>query len=177
MSVVVPDQKKIQFYQSKSLKAWNLMSDFGPAGDTTGIWECPDLFRAPIIGSPGNYKWVLMHSPAPYMQYFVGEFDGMRFKNESSSGKIYRPDYGPDYYAAVTYNNTFGDYTINFTIAMPDVNYATIAVGGGTASGFLVREGSELTKTVSAIRIFTGTQVNGTTTAEDLAQVNVTIFR
>ena len=106
MSVVVPDQKKIQFYQSKSLKAWNLMSDFGPAGDTTGIWECPDLFRAPIIGSPGNYKWVLMHSPAPYMQYFVGEFDGMRIKNESSSGKIYRPDYGPDYYAAVTYNNT-----------------------------------------------------------------------
>jgi fructan beta-fructosidase len=40
------------------------------------------------------------------MQYFVGEFDGMRIKNESSSGKIYRPDYGPDYYAAITYNNT-----------------------------------------------------------------------
>lgn len=106
MAVVVPDQKKIQFYHSKSLKAWTLMSDFGPAGDTTGIWECPDLFRAPIIGSPGNYKWVLMHSPAPYMQYFVGEFDGTRFKNESSPDKVYRPDYGPDYYAAITFNNT-----------------------------------------------------------------------
>ena len=47
-----------------------------------------------------------MHSPAPYMQYFVGEFDGTKFKNESAVGRIYRPDYGPDYYAAITYNNT-----------------------------------------------------------------------
>lgn len=105
MAVVVPDQKKIQFYHSKSLKAWTLMSEFGPAGDTTGIWECPDLFRAPIIGSPGNYKWVLMHSPAPYMQYFVGEFDGTKFISESKTDKICRPDQGSDYYAAITFNN------------------------------------------------------------------------
>ena len=39
------------------------------------------------------------------MQYFVGEFDGTKFINENPSQKIYRPDYGPDYYAAVTYNH------------------------------------------------------------------------
>ena len=77
------------------------MSTFGPAGATTGIWECPDLFEVPISNEPGNTKWVLMHSPAPYMQYFIGEFDGISFKNENPPAKVYRPDYGPDYYAAI----------------------------------------------------------------------------
>lgn len=114
MATVLADEKKIQLYSSKSLKAWNLMSEFGPAGDTTGIWECPDLFRVPVVGSAGKYKWVLMHSPAPYMQYFVGEFDGTKFVNENKKDKIYRPDYGPDYYAAIVYNNTpVGDIPIS----------------------------------------------------------------
>lgn len=51
-----------------------------------------------------------MHSPAPYMQYFVGDFDGTSFKNESTATKIYRPDYGPDYYAAILYNNLPAGY-------------------------------------------------------------------
>lgn len=106
MLVVVPDKKKIQLYQSRSLKAWSLMSEFGPAGDTTGIWECPDLFRVPVAGNPNAFKWVLMHSPSPYMQYWVGEFDGTRFVNENPADRIYRPDHGPDYYAAVTFNNS-----------------------------------------------------------------------
>ncbi len=105
MLVMWPHEKKVQFYSSKTLKAWTLLSEFGPAGDTTGIWECPDLFRVPVDGVPGKYKWVFMMSPSPYMQYFVGEFDGTRFVNESDSTKIFRPDYGPDYYAAITYNN------------------------------------------------------------------------
>lgn len=104
MAVVLPIDKKVLFYSSKNLKEWAMMSSFGPAGDTTGIWECPDLFKVPIDGSPGKFKWVLMHSPAPYMQYFVGEFDGTTFVNENPSSIIYRPDYGPDYYAAIVYN-------------------------------------------------------------------------
>ena len=40
------------------------------------------------------------------MQYFVGEFDGYKFYNENPSNKIVRPDYGSDYYAAITYTNT-----------------------------------------------------------------------
>jgi fructan beta-fructosidase len=105
MVVALPLEKKVQFYRSQNLKDWTYMSDFGPAGDTTGIWECPDLFRVPVQHSRNEYKWVLMHSPAPYMQYFVGEFNGTSFKNENPAGEILRPDYGPDYYAAIVYNN------------------------------------------------------------------------
>lgn len=105
MAVVLAIEKKVQFYFSKNLKQWELMSSYGPAGDISGIWECPDLFEAPIADEPGKTKWVLMHSPAPYMQYFIGEFDGNTFKNDNTTSKIYRPDYGPDYYAAIAYNN------------------------------------------------------------------------
>ncbi len=105
MAVVLAAERKIQFYSSHNLKQWELMSSYGPAGDISGIWECPDLFEAPVVNEPGKTKWVLMHSPAPYMQYFIGDFDGHAFKNENTTAKIYRPDYGPDYYAAVVYNN------------------------------------------------------------------------
>lgn len=105
MVVALPLEKKIQFYRSPNLLDWTYMSDFGPAGDTTGIWECPDLFQVPVNNNRKESKWVLMHSPAPYMQYFVGEFDGTRFKNETAANVILRPDYGPDYYAAIVYNN------------------------------------------------------------------------
>jgi fructan beta-fructosidase len=105
MVVALPLEKKIQFYRSQNLKDWTYMSDFGPAGDTSGIWECPDLFRVPVQHSRNEYKWVLMHSPAPYMQYFVGDFNGTSFKNENPFNNILRPDYGPDYYAAIVYNN------------------------------------------------------------------------
>lgn len=105
MAVVLPIEKQVQFYSSKNLKQWDFMSSFGPAGDTSGIWECPDLFEVPVQNEKGKTKWVLMHSPAPYMQYFIGGFDGTSFINENDSGKIYRPDYGSDYYAAIVYNN------------------------------------------------------------------------
>jgi len=104
MTVAVPDEHKVQFYASANLKDWKLLSSFGPAGDTTGIWECPSLFQAPVRGDKGKKKWVLMLSPAPYMQYFVGEFDGEKFINENNPAQTQRPDYGPDYYAAIPFN-------------------------------------------------------------------------
>ena len=105
MAAVWPIERQVHFYTSKNLKQWEEMSSFGPAGDTSGIWECPDLFQVPVRGEPGKTKWVLMLSPAPYMQYFIGEFDGHSFTNETPGNKIFRPDYGPDYYAAIVYNN------------------------------------------------------------------------
>jgi len=105
MAVVLAAERKIQFYTSKNLTKWELMSSYGPAGDTNGVWECPDLFEVPVLNQPGKTKWVLMLSPAPYMQYFVGEFDGTVFKNDNDTAKGYRPDYGSDYYAAITFNN------------------------------------------------------------------------
>lgn len=44
MTVAWPVHRKIRFYSSPNLKDWTHLSDFGPAGSTNGIWECPDLF-------------------------------------------------------------------------------------------------------------------------------------
>jgi fructan beta-fructosidase len=104
MAVVLPHEHIVQFYSSKNLKQWEHLSDFGPAGDFKDIWECPDLLQVPMENDPGKKKWVLINSQQRPMQYFVGEFDGTNFINENPPDKIYRPDYGPDYYAAVTYN-------------------------------------------------------------------------
>ena len=35
MAVVLAMEKKVQFYSSKNLRKWELMSSYGPAGDTT----------------------------------------------------------------------------------------------------------------------------------------------
>lgn len=104
MALVLPHEHKVQFYASPNLKQWNYISEFGPAGDVENIWECPDLLQVPIQNEPGKKKWVLINSQQTTMQYFVGDFDGKTFHSENPNEKIFRPDYGPDYYAAVTYN-------------------------------------------------------------------------
>ena len=105
MATVLPEKHIVQLFSSPNLKEWQHLSDFGPAGDTNDIWECPDLLQVPVTGKPGETKWVLINSGQTTMQYFVGSFDGTRFHNENPAGKILRPDYGPDYYAAITFNN------------------------------------------------------------------------
>lgn len=105
MVLVLPQEHKVQFYSSKDLKAWDHLSDFGPAGDVKDIWECSDLLQVPVANDPGKTKWILINSQQTTVQYFVGDFDGKEFKSENPSEKIYRSDYGPDYYACVTYNH------------------------------------------------------------------------
>jgi len=105
MAVVLPKEHLVQFYTSTNLKNWTHASDFGPAGDVQDIWECPDLLQIPVINQPGKTKWVLINSQQVTMQYFVGEFDGKSFTSENNITKVYRPDYGPDYYAGITFNN------------------------------------------------------------------------
>lgn len=104
MCLMFPVEHYVQFYSSKNLIDWTHLSDFGPVGDTSGVWECPDLTSVPVEGGKGEKKWLLQMSMNASMQYFVGEFDGVRFVNENPTNKIYRPDYGPDYYAAICYN-------------------------------------------------------------------------
>ncbi len=104
MLVMLPVAHKVQFYSSSNLKQWNHLSDFGPAGDTSGVWECPDLVQVPIEGNLNKKKWLLQTSQNTSMQYFVGEFDGSKFINENTNNEILRPDYGPDYYAAISFN-------------------------------------------------------------------------
>lgn len=87
MAVSLPTEKKISFYGSADLKKWDHLSDFGPAGALSGIWECPDFFELPVEQAAGLRKWVLllnMNPGAPAggsgCQYFVGDFDGTTFK-------------------------------------------------------------------------------------------------
>lgn len=104
MALMFPVEHIVQFYSSKNLKEWKHLSSFGPAGDTTGVWECPDLTQVPVEGAPGKKKWLLQTSQNAGMQYFVGEFDGTIFTSENPAANIYKPDEGPDYYAAIAYN-------------------------------------------------------------------------
>ena len=76
--------------------------------------------------------------------------------------------------SSITDNGT-GDYTVNFTTAMPDANYSISGVIGGTSSAFLWRDYSDATaRTTSLFRLI---MVNTSFAQIDPAQVNVSIFR
>lgn len=108
MIVSLSEEKRVSFYSSPDLKTWTHQSYFGNAGDLDGIWECPDLFELPVPGSDEN-KWVLLASVGKTMQYFIGSFDGKTFTNDNKPDVVLRPDYGPDFFAAITYNNAPAD--------------------------------------------------------------------
>ncbi len=104
MTVALPQEFKISFYSSPNLKEWTYLSDFGPAAEVGGIWECPDLFQL-------NDKWVLLVSLNPGgfqigsgTQYFVGLWTGKEFIADDTQTRWI--DYGRDNYAGVTFSNT-----------------------------------------------------------------------
>jgi fructan beta-fructosidase len=114
MTVALPTQRKVAFYASDDLKAWSKLSEFGPAGATGGIWECPFLMQVPVEGRPGERRWVLQVDLNPGSiaggsggQYFVGDFDGTTFTAAEGvvEGAPHWVDYGPDYYAAIPWLN------------------------------------------------------------------------
>ncbi|MFJ8104813.1 GH32 C-terminal domain-containing protein [Streptomyces sp. NPDC096132] len=114
MAVSLADQHKISFYSSADLKHWTHQSDFGPAGATGGVWECPDLFPLPVDGNPKKTKWVLAVNLNPGgiaggsgAQYFVGDFDGKKFTSDDPG--TYTPPSGTvmqDFESG-----SFGDWT------------------------------------------------------------------
>lgn len=116
MVVSLPVQRKVRFYSSPNLKDWTYLSDFGPAGSTIGIWECPDLLPLAVENKRGQQKWALIvnvGSGAPAggsgCQYFIGEFDGKQFALDPSfpGGKdaALWADWGRDFYAAVSWSD------------------------------------------------------------------------
>lgn len=112
MSVNLPTEYKVQFYGSTDLKAWELLSEFGEVGDMSRVWECPDLFPLPLADDDEVQKWVLIissgspHNTFVGMQYFIGDFDGTTFTPTESTDEPIWLEYGKDFYAAVTWNNT-----------------------------------------------------------------------
>ena len=112
MVVAMPDQYKVRLFKSQNLKAWEPLSEFGPAGSTGGNWECPDLFPLPVEGKPSVQKWVLSVNLNPggpqggsANQYFVGDFDGTRFLNAIAPEVTLWADYGSDFYASTSFSD------------------------------------------------------------------------
>ena len=73
--------------------------------------------------------------------------------------------------SSITDNGT-GDYTVNFTTAMPDVNYAVSATGGRSGSSFgLYLQGIATTTTLPiSTRSLAGA-------AEDSSEIQIAVFR
>jgi fructan beta-fructosidase len=107
MVTVLSDQHKVRFDGSPDLKQWAYLSDFGPAGGTDGVWECPDLFPLPVEEEAGVTKWILKVDvlKGTGAQYFIGDFDGRRFVNDAPQGEIRCVEYGADFYAAQSWSD------------------------------------------------------------------------
>ncbi len=130
MVAVEAKERRVLFYRSDDLIRWEYLSDYGPAGAVSGVWECPDMFPLALDGNEATIRWVLVISVNPGAlaggsgtQYVVGDFDGVRFvpdepappsKAESAFQFQGREelesldwlDYGRDCYAGVTYSGT-----------------------------------------------------------------------
>ena len=112
MVTVLATQHKVRFFASPDLKRWQMLSDFGPAGATGGVWECPDLFALPVDGKPDEIRWVLDVDINPGGvaggsggQYFVGAFDGTTFVNDNPPATTLWADYGKDFYATISFSD------------------------------------------------------------------------
>lgn len=80
MAVALANRHRIRFYASSNLRTWQFLQDFGPAGDVSGAWECPDFFPLTVENQSSETKWVLQLSVGPgKTRYFIGDFDGNQF--------------------------------------------------------------------------------------------------
>ena len=108
MVAVEADHRQLLIYSSANLLDWQQESTFGPVGEEGIQWECPDLIEVPIEGGGSRWVFLLSTNPGGFsggsgMRYFVGSFDGVEFRPE---GRPRWLDYGPDFYAAVSFHGT-----------------------------------------------------------------------
>ena len=114
--MIVSADKNMRFYQSKNLKQWKYLSEWGKGfGAQPNQFECPDFFPLPVDGDKNNQKYVMIVNINPGFvfggsatQYFVGEFDGKEFKCDSKPTTVKWLDWGKDHYATVTFSNLGG---------------------------------------------------------------------
>jgi len=111
---VLADHRKALFFSSQDLKKWTKLSEFGPAGDDSGQWECPLLLDLQIEGSD-EHRGVLVINRNPGapaggtgVRYLIGHFDGSTFTEKESAGKKLWADYGKDFYATNVFNDMQG---------------------------------------------------------------------
>ncbi len=87
---------KVRFFTSDNLTDWEVASDF----DRDWVFECMDFVHLPVDGDANNKKWLLFDAS---FDYEIGEFDGTTFTTDK---KVGLGDFGPNYYAAQTFNNS-----------------------------------------------------------------------
>jgi fructan beta-fructosidase len=111
MVAVLADERTLVILDSPDLKRWTRRSTFGPAGDTAGQWECPDLIELPVEGT-NEKKWVLIINRNPgapaggtRVRYLIGKFDGATFTSEVPDSPPLWADWGKDFYATNTWND------------------------------------------------------------------------
>jgi sucrose-6-phosphate hydrolase SacC (GH32 family) len=83
----------IAFYTSPDLKAWTYQSL------SSGYFECPNLWEAPIDGNPAAKKWILHGADG---RYRIGSFDGTRFTAEAGPFPM---DWGRHWYAGQIFSD------------------------------------------------------------------------
>jgi sucrose-6-phosphate hydrolase SacC (GH32 family) len=97
------EQGRIEFYGSRDLRSWALLSDF--RSQQPGAWECPDLFPLAVDDDPARVRWILKYNAHNTPRHYVlGDFDGRRFIPER---ELPAPVIGT-MYAEVTFNNIPG---------------------------------------------------------------------
>lgn len=138
MTVSLSAMHKVRFYRSKDLKTWTLSSEFGPAGGTAGVWECPDLFQLPVQGTREK-RWVMAVNMNPGSiaggsggQYFIGTFDGTNFAPNPGSIHEPTPDVAPS-------GEILSDFEQTQYAWLPGGNWTVTgtAFGSGPAQGRL----------------------------------------
>jgi fructan beta-fructosidase len=71
--------RNLAFWESKNLRQWTRTGAFTDP-DRIAVYECPELFELPVVGKPGESRWILLGAQN---RYFVGQFDGKTFRRES----------------------------------------------------------------------------------------------
>ncbi|KDN52224.1 glycoside hydrolase family 32 protein [Tilletiaria anomala UBC 951] len=115
MPVSLSQEYAVLFYASPDLKTWQEVGRFSNSGLLGYQYECPGIIgRVPIQGGPkdGQEAHVLMISINPgatsqggsFIQYFLGDWDGSNFVASDGAARLL--EFGPDSYAAQTYDNT-----------------------------------------------------------------------
>lgn len=75
---------------------------------------------------------------------------------------------------SITDNGT-GDYTVNFTTALPDANYSTVGMASDSGARLTLNRASSLAAQATAsVRVTTGTPSGG---AADASEIHIAIFR
>ena len=93
---------KVRFFESSDLINWRKLSDF----DRNWVFECMDFVHLSVDGDNSNKKWLLYDAS---FDYEIGDFNGKEFVTDKNVGI---GDYGDNFYAGQTFNNSPDERTI-----------------------------------------------------------------